>query len=121
MAAGWQINEFILRASDTCPDHVRVTSYTPPASQPPKCSQSTPALCSLTLSLYLCVFIWSALEHSCAREMVNADQTVHQLLNGGSSWGWGGGYGGGGGGQKYTMLFSKYDFSPRIPSSNTQL
>ena len=42
----------------------------------------------LTLSLYLSVFLsvfWRELEDRCAREMVNADKMVHQLLKGGSS------------------------------------
>ena len=36
---------------------------------------------SLSLSLYLCVFLfvfWRELEHSCAREMLNADQAIAQ-------------------------------------------
>ena len=49
---------------------------------------------SLTLSLYHCVFLfvfWCEFEHSCATEMVNADQMVHQLLKGGffMGVGWG--------------------------------
>ena len=89
----WQVGRSMSRPSeqDPCPEHMRVTSCQP---QPPPCSQSTLALCfsdssfrSLSLAVYLLA------QHSCAREMANADQTVHQLLKGGSSWGWGGGYG----------------------------
>ena len=53
---------------DRCPAHACVTLHTP-QPQPPQCSQSTHAPCSLTLSLYICVFLWRKFEHSCAREM----------------------------------------------------
>ena len=83
---------------DLCPEHARVTSYTPPSRRLHNVHRVLLMPCvSLTLSLYLCVFLfvfWPELEHSCAREMAIADQAVHQLLKGGSSWWWGGGYGG---------------------------
>ena len=37
----------------------------------------------VTVCVFLFIF-WRELEHSCAREMVNAHQMVHQLLKGGS-------------------------------------
>ena len=50
---------------DPCPEHARVTSYTP---------HNVHRAC-----VFLFVF-WRELEHSCAREMVNADQAIHYLL-----------------------------------------
>ena len=68
---------------------------------------------SLTLSLYLCVFLfvfWRELKHSCAREMVIADQAVHQLFKGGVM----------AGPSNKQCYFHNTNFSPQIPSANLQ-
>ena len=91
--AWWQIGRSMssLFEPDPCPDHVRVTFRTPPSLNLHNFPRALLPSVSLTLSLYLCVSLfifWRALEHSCARERVNADQTVHELLKGGSSGEW---------------------------------
>ena len=115
MVAGWSSRSPPFEP-DPCPQHARVTSCIPPNLNLHNVPRALLPSVSLTLSLYLlylvylCVFLfvfWHELDHSCAREMVNADQTVHQLLKGGLFMGAGWGLWGA---RSKQMLFYNADF-----------
>ena len=105
---------------DPCLEHAHVTSCTPSNCNLHNVPRALMPCGSLIISLYLCVFLfvcWHELEHSCAREMVNADQTVHQLQRGifmGVGWGlWGDP-------EINNAIFKIQTCSPRILSANMQ-
>ena len=103
---------------DLFPEHARVTSYTPPSRSLHNVHRALMPCVSLTLSLYLCVFLfvfWPELEHSCAREMVIADPISYSRgdLHGA-------GVGAMAGPRNKQCCLQNTKFSPQIPSANLQ-